>query len=203
MIWLLIGLALVVALVLGSGLTLLLLVAAVLALVLVPLLLFGISALFWILLGVLFVFTVVETEHTATLWLLGLGLVASLIIILDSNRTHIIMPMEASPPMGLPPARRGRQARARAAEAPPAGDADRAGPGETPAFEQALTKPAPLPPLPVADAQAAARQSIDLPRHDQETWPFEEDPPGAGGAGVRALARAAGSLLSPRRRRAG
>jgi hypothetical protein len=200
MIWLLIGLALAVALVLGASLTLLLMVAAVLTLVLVPLLLFGIRVLFWIFLGVLLVFTVVESEHTATLWFIGLGLVASLIVVLDGNRTHM-MPMPASPQIGEPPPRRRRRPRARAAEASSAGDTGRTVPGEALPFDQARMAPAPVPPLPVAAAQAAARESIDLPRHDQETWPFEEQAPGGAGAGIRALGRAAGSLLSPRRRR--
>jgi hypothetical protein len=203
MIWLLIGLAFVAAALLGASLKLLLLVALALALVIVPPLLFGISALFWVLVGVLLAFTVVESEHRVTIWLIGLGLVAALIIIVDGNRTHI-EPMQASPQIGEPPPRRRRRSpTAGPRAATPSVGAGQVAPGETaaPAIEQMRAMPAPAPPLPVADAQTDARQFIDLPPHEPETWPFEDQ--ASGGTGINALARAATSRLFRRRRRVG
>lgn len=203
MIWLLIGLAFVAAAVLGASLTLLLLVALALALVLVPLLLFGISALFWIVVGVLLVFTVVESEHRVTIWLLGLGLVAALIIIIDGNRSHL-EPVQASPKTGEPPPRRRRRPpTASPREAPPGVGPGQVAPAETeaPTIEPTPAMPAPAPPLPVAGAQTAAPQFVELPRHEQEAWPFEDA--ASGGAGISALARAATSRLFGRRRRVG
>jgi hypothetical protein len=198
MIWFLIGLAFVAAALLGASLKLLLLVALALALVIVPPLLFGVSALFWVLVGVLLAFTVVESEHRVTIWLIGLGLVAALIIILDGNRTHI-EPMQASPQIGEPPQRR-RPPTAGPREATPGVGAGQVATGETaaPASEQMQ---APAPPLPVAGAQTAARQFVDLPRHEPETWPFENE--ASGGTGISALARATSSRLFRRRRRVG
>jgi hypothetical protein len=108
MAWLLIGLAFVVALVLGVTATIA--VLAALALVLLIVLIYGASVI-WLLVAVVVALTAVESEHTGTVWLIVAGLAASLVMLRDANRSNLEPRQSAQ--IGAPPPRRARpQARA-------------------------------------------------------------------------------------------
>jgi hypothetical protein len=192
MIWLLIGLAFVVALVLGASITILFLVALALVFVFV-LLVFGVSALIWLLIGLLLVFTVIESEHSVTMWLNGLGLVFAVVIIFDQNRSNLV-PMQSDPQVGEPrPRRRRPETRATGFGAAPtvAGTSK----------NQLALAPAPALPMIVEDVQKVApgsRESIE--RYDQEIpWPFENlEPSGARGGISRGSERTPFSRLLAR-----
>lgn len=160
MIWLLLGLAFVVALVLGAGIAILFLIALA-----VVLLVFAGGALIWALIALVFVYAVVESPDRVTSWLVGLAAVSALVVIRDQNRSNL-EPTQSKQPIGEPPLRRRRP------------ETRTAGSGAAPATTD-MSQPAPAPALPttVADVRRVAPGAGEPiePRQGQELpWPFEE-----------------------------
>ncbi len=205
MIWLVIAAALVVAVIVKVSLAIVALAALAFGGLFLLLLVFDVIALIWVSLAILALYTVIEQDRT-TLVFIGLGLVGSLVILLDRNQSNL-EPVQANPQTGAPrPRRRSPQSLPPGFVAVPWAGPGPGGPWPGPwaaPFDAQMGQPAP----PSAGAttsdqpETVAEASGPRPRAVQQTeenWPFIEEP---SRNGIWALLRAAFAFLRFRPRR--